>query len=156
MGFNPYIANAATIAPGSVGTAQLADRSVTAVKVALDTLTLAEIADSAVSSGTWTPTTAIITNLDSVTPFQGNWLRVGDSVTFGVRITVDPTAAGTINFGITLPVASNFSAIGQANAGSNASGAGGADPTNDRIDFFATAPSGTAFALVINGSYRVL
>ena len=67
-------------------------------------------------SGTYTPATAIVTNLDSVgTATIAQWMRVGNVVTVsGGLIGVDPTTTATLTqFTLTLPIASTFASPGQ-------------------------------------------
>ena len=61
------------------------------------------------NSGTYTPTLTIVTNLDTVTAFPCQYLRVGNVVTVSGKISVDATLASTITeLRMTLPVASAF------------------------------------------------
>lgn len=94
--------------------------------------------DGNVYSGTYTPTTTDVTNLDSSSAATAQYMRVGDVVTVSGQVTVDPTATGLVQLGISLPVASNFSAneqlggVGQSSAVNGQSAAIRADTTNDR------------------------
>jgi hypothetical protein len=69
-------------------------------------------APSAASSGTYTPTWTGLTNVDSITAYSCQYLRVGDTVTVsgyvGINATVDntPTTAQ-----LTVPVNSSLSTI---------------------------------------------
>jgi hypothetical protein len=70
------------------------------------------------SSGTYTPTASGLSGFDSVTPGLALYTRIGNIVTVSGVITADPSTTGTVQFDLSLPIASNF-------AGSNAcSGAG--------------------------------
>lgn len=74
----------------------------------------AVVNDTGLAAGTFTPTRSAEANLDAnVTTTEGQYMRVGNTVTFSGRITnVDPTLTATITtFEITLPVASNIGAI---------------------------------------------
>ena len=62
-------------------------------------------------SGTYTATLTGVTNIDSVTSFQGQYIRVGAIVTVSGKGTIDPTAAAATEVGIDLPVASNIGAV---------------------------------------------
>jgi len=97
-------------------------------------------------SGTYTPTRTIVTNLDSVTPGIFSYLRVGDCVFVSGVVASDPTASGLTIFGLSLPIASAFSASYQAN-GSGVAVPGFvayivADATNDRVEV--TVPLNTS------------
>src|SRR5262245_25323250 len=47
------------------------------------------LATLGITSGTWTPTGTAVSNLDSITPTVGPWLRVGDRVICGGLVTLD-------------------------------------------------------------------
>jgi hypothetical protein len=98
------------------------------------------------SPGIYTPTITNDTNVDSSTSQTCRFIRVGDQVFVSGAVTVDATAAAATEVGISLPVASNFSALTDCAgaAAANAiqqSGAIFADPTNDRarLQFLATS-----------------
>ena len=97
-------------------------------------------------SGTYTPTGTVVTNLDSVTPGIFSYLRVGDCVFVSGVVASDPTASGLTVFGLSLPIASAFSASYQAN-GSGVAVPGFvayivADATHDRVEV--TVPLNTS------------
>lgn len=62
------------------------------------------------SAGTYNPTLFNTTNVAASTAYQAQYLKVGATVAVGGRVDVDPTAAGQVQLGISLPVASNFGA----------------------------------------------
>jgi hypothetical protein len=108
-------------------------------------------------SGTWTPTATIVLNLDSVTPSQGSYCRVGNFVICQVRVAFDPTAASQVQFGLSLPIASAFTNASQLTGAGGSSGTFiTADATNDRCDiqYFSTTTSATAGVFLF--SYEVL
>jgi hypothetical protein len=88
--------------------------------------------------GTYTPTFTNVTNLDASVALTSQWMRVGDVVTVSGALTLDPTAAGAVELGISLPVPSNFSAGQQCGGTAFAVAVAGqgagiiADATNDR------------------------
>lgn len=108
--------------------------------VATDTLTLGDIADTAVASGTYTPTLTHVANVAASTAFQLTYQRIGNTVAVYGRVNVDPTSGSTLTqLGMTLPVASNFTNTLQlGGTGSNHLVIGGidvaiyADDTNNR------------------------
>jgi len=61
-----------------------------------------------IASGTYTPTLTNVTNIAASTARQGQWTRVGNVVTVSGQVDIDPTAAGAIELGISLPIASTF------------------------------------------------
>ena len=97
--------------------------------------------DGNVFSGTYTPTLTNTTNIDASTAYTCQYMRVGNVVTVSGRVDIDPTAAGIITLGMSLPIASNF-ATAQQMGGTYSSGGGSvnvgrisADVTNDRASF---------------------
>jgi hypothetical protein len=66
-----------------------------------------------VGFGKFTPTRSAEVNLDAnVTLTEGQFLRVGNTVTMSGRFTADPTVAATAtSFEMTLPIASNIGAV---------------------------------------------
>jgi len=87
-------------------------------------------------SGTYTPTFAILGNLDSISK-NGltSYIRVGDQVFVSGSCNIDPTASGQITYTISLPIASNFTlttdASGMSAARTAFIGLISADTTND-------------------------
>lgn len=91
------------------------------------------------SSSTYTPTLTNVANLAASTAFVCQWCRVGGIVTVSGKVDVDPTLTATATeLGISLPVASNFTANQQASGVAACPGIAGqvaaivADTTNDR------------------------
>lgn len=67
-----------------------------------------------ISSGTWTPTLVEINNLNSQTPFEGQYTRIGSEVTGSFKLTLAATTETLqTELSFTLPVASNFTESGQ-------------------------------------------
>lgn len=67
-----------------------------------------------IASGTWTPTTTNVSNIDSSSASAGQWTRVGNVVTWSVELSVNTTSATTSSeVGISLPIASDFASTGQ-------------------------------------------
>ncbi len=111
-------------------------------------------------SGTYTPTGTVVTNLDSVTPQQGTYLRVGNMVYVAVLVDVDPTASGNIQFRLSLPIASAITASRQLVGTSVDSAAGrgfvGGDATNDAALCTSTNTGTTSYTSYITFGYEVL
>jgi hypothetical protein len=89
-------------------------------------------------ASTYTPTLTSITNISANTAYQCQYLRVGATVIVSGRADVDPTAAGQVQLGISLPVASNIGAtedVGGSAACINVAGQSAGiwgDAANDR------------------------
>lgn len=68
--------------------------------------------DTGLAHGTYTPTLTGVTNIDTVTAIECQYLRVGNTVTVSGNATFDATTAGaTTRVGISLPVVSNIGAV---------------------------------------------
>lgn len=108
-------------------------------------------------SGTYTPTGTIVTNLDSVTPGTFWYQRVGDVVAVWGRVTFDPTAASSVTFGLSLPIASALT-VSTELVGVCGSWIGfiSGDATNDRADCQISSNVTTSTVVNIAFSYRVL
>lgn len=82
-----------------------------------------------IASGTYTPTDSANSNLDSATPAECQWMRVGNVCTVSGQVTADPTATGVCSFELSLPIASTFTTASDANgAGTFVHGSGQFDP----------------------------
>jgi len=81
--------------------------------------------DQQVRSGTYTPTLTNVTNVTASTAYKSQWMRVGNVVTVSGRVDIDPTGTGAMELGISLPVASNFTAE------EDCAGTAVATPSND-------------------------
>lgn len=115
------------------------------------------------AAGTFTPTLTNTLNIDSTTPQQCQYLRVGNTVTVSGIILVNPTAAGDTQVGMSLPVASDL------NISENLGGAGVwfglgsfvpvrfiGDSVNNRADINFTATDGNSRALTFSFTYLVI
>lgn len=100
------------------------------------------ISASNLTSGTYTPTLTNVTNVTSSTAYSIHYSRIGNEVTVSGKVDVTPTTTGTATVGISLPIASNFTATTNA-AGSGGTGDAGSivdtgiisgDVTNDRAN----------------------
>lgn len=70
-------------------------------------------ASASPTSGTYTPTLANTTNVSASTPYQCQYMQVGNVVTVSGRVDIDPTAAGLVQMSMTIPVKSNFGTLQQ-------------------------------------------
>ena len=126
------------------------------------TQVMATISDlPALVAGTYTPTLTNVTNLDSSTAFDAQYIRVGATVTVSGKVTIDPTAAAATELGISLPVASNFGAVedcgGVAFCTAVQQGGGiTADITNDRAALRFLANNTTAQEMCFVFSYQIV
>lgn len=66
--------------------------------------------DIGMSSGTYTPTLTNVTNISASTAYACQYMRVGNVCTVSGKVDIDPTAAGAIELGMSLPIASNLAA----------------------------------------------
>jgi hypothetical protein len=118
--------------------------------------------DLAGLAGTYTPTLTNVANLDASTAYACQYLRVGATVTVSGKVDVDPTAAGSAQLGISLPIASNFAtaqqcagtAFAPAIAGQGAAILG--DTTNDRAQMQWIAVDTTNQAMYFTFTYQVV
>jgi hypothetical protein len=96
-----------------------------------------------VASGTYTPTATAVTNCDAVSSnFVAQWIRVGNVVTVSGWCDVDANdATATVEFRISLPIASALAFLNQVGGVGRESGRSGgsfriyADSTNDQAFF---------------------
>jgi len=118
------------------------------------------------ASGTYTPTLTNGTNVSSSAINKDLfYIRTGNIVMFSVTIDVTPTAVGSTQVDFSLPIASNFSSITDAQATvSFYEGVGSvgtnfkvnSDSTNDRISVVYFTGTTGVISLVITGSYKVI
>jgi len=80
-----------------------------------------------IKSGTYTPTLTNVANVAASTAAVCQWMRVGSVVTVSGTVDIDPTAAGTCVLRMSLPVASNFSAVNNAGGTFSTTTAGQSD-----------------------------
>jgi hypothetical protein len=71
-------------------------------------------------SGTFSQTSSALSNADSVVPLKCLYSRVGNIVTLGIIVYVDPTSAGIVSFELDLPIASDFTTANDASGSLNA------------------------------------
>lgn len=81
-------------------------------------------------SGTYTPTASATSNLDSTSPAQFQYTRVGNVVTVSGVVVLDATAAASTFFELSLPIASNLTST------SNLAGGGGLNSTTGSPGLF--------------------
>jgi hypothetical protein len=137
-----------------------------AMRTALDVLSSAAIAAAyqplfgTIAVGAWTPTLTGETNVAASTPQAGEYMRLGDRVHCMCHMQIDPTAAGLVELGVSLPVASDFDATYRgggslSSALGTLSGLVTADVTNNRLKIRANATVTTAVDVVLEAFYRI-
>lgn len=115
------------------------------------------------SSGTYSPTLTAVSNIGSLSAEGFCWTRLGNVVSVAGHVTATPTSASTsTTFGISLPVASAFTAIADlAGTGKQITATNGeslgvyADATNDRAEagFFSSNNSNSRY--VVHFQYTI-
>lgn len=118
--------------------------------------------DTGLAAGTYTPTLTNVTNISASTAYVCQYMRVGNTITVSGKVDIDATSPGTIELGISLPVASNFAAEEDC-AGSGASIIAGedvvwikADATNNRASFNQNKIDTTNHSHFFTFTYRVI
>jgi hypothetical protein len=100
--------------------------------------------NSVVYSGTYTPTGTTVINVDSMTPREARYIRIGDIVMVSGEVDVDPTLSGSqTQFDLSLPIASALTQTYHLNGNATSEVASGssedyrvyANATNDRAKF---------------------
>lgn len=118
---------------------------------------------NAIYSGTYTPTLTNVTNITTSTAFTCQYLVIENTVTVSGKVSVDTAGAGAAELGISLPVASDFTAEEQCGGNANTisgthNGAGIlADATNDRASMqWNAAGVGGARTWSFSFTYQIL
>ena len=104
-----------------------------------------------IASGTYNPGFTNVANLGSISaaaPCQ--WIRVGNVVTVSGVLSIDPTAGSVVTTArMTIPIASNFTAVGQLG------GAGSAQENSVGVGFSAVIATDDALVSMFSGSPAV-
>ena len=116
-----------------------------------------------VTHGIYTPTFTSVANLDATPTATSPWtyVRVGNTVTVSGELTINPTAAATTQAGISLPIASDFTAAGECAGVGCSPGVAGqvmavrADATNNRAELIWTAVDLTSQLTYVTFTYRI-
>lgn len=156
---HPTYTTAAELATGIANHAAAADPHPTyttaaELAAALSALNLA--------SGTYTPTLTNVANVDTSTAYSCQYMRVGSVVTVSGRLDVNATTATiSTQVGISLPIASNFTASSELGGTAvcfavQQSAAIVADSTNDRafLQYVANDTADRAFGFSF--TYRII
>lgn len=109
-------------------------------------------------SGTYTPTISDLSNYDSVTPFQSQYMRVGNVVTVSGRVSTDPISAAAASFKMTLPIASDITAstnVAGGLLGDNHNGQIFGDATNNKANANETPGIATVHDMYFTFTYLI-
>jgi hypothetical protein len=154
-------------ATGGVATRILIDEDAVSIEantgfsISETTATTAALANAYignVSSGTYTPTLTNTTNITSSTPSTTYYTRVGNMVMVSGRVTIDPTATGSITLGFSLPIASDISnnCWGVCNNQQGDAISVTSDNTNDRASFVGIVADAASRVYSYTFQYQVL
>lgn len=115
------------------------------------------------AAGQWTATSNSIANLDASSAAEGQYIRVGATVTGSVQLTVDPTLTATsTELELDLPVTSNFGATSDAAGACGAPGIAGmvaavtADATSNEMEVRWVSSDVTSQELDCSWTYQVI
>jgi hypothetical protein len=118
------------------------------------------ITASNLSSGTHSPITVFTSNVSSNTNYTNIFMRVGSVVTVSGRIDITPSSSGNATVGISLPIASNFTAdtdlSGTITSLGQRLGIIIADTTNDVAQIIVFAAGGVPVTYTFVYQYRIL
>jgi hypothetical protein len=112
-------------------------------------------------SGTYTPSATLVTNVTAATPAACQWSRTGNVVTVSGQIDIQPTASGTVQIALQLPVASVFTASSNAGGTAFSTSAGYsleclADVARGRVAMRGTATISALRTFSFSFTYQVL
>jgi hypothetical protein len=132
----------------------------TGLEISQTTVTAPATSDGNVFSGTYTPTLTNSTNVATSAAFQCQYMRVGSVVTVSGKVNIAPTATGTTELQVTLPIASNLTADQQIggtfmDANSNGGVVFG-ETTSDVARFIFTATDTAARDYFFSFTYQIL
>jgi hypothetical protein len=118
--------------------------------------------NTTLASGTYTPTLTNVTNISASTAYQAQYMRVGSTVTVSGAVDIDPTAAGAMELGLSLPIPSNLGAVEDL-AGTSVCTVALDDPcyieadaTNDRAAIKSTAINTTNHKHYFQFTYQII
>lgn len=75
--------------------------------------------NNSVFSGIYTPTLTAAANVAASTPSAIQWIRVGNIVTMGGQLNIQPSSAANCVIDMSIPVSSNFTAVNDAGGSFN-------------------------------------
>jgi hypothetical protein len=116
-----------------------------------------------IDSGTYTPTLTNATNISSSTAVECQYFQIYNVVTVSGTVIVKATDLGATNLRVSLPVTSNFTAIGQAagtlattTPGDTATGAVIADTTGEQFQFRFVATTTASTTYAFTATYQIV
>jgi hypothetical protein len=120
--------------------------------------------DGNIFSGTYTPTLTNVNNVAASTAYTCQYMRVGNVVTVSGRVDIDPSAQQDTTLGVSLPIASNFTAnenlggtfVSQQATDAKVPGVIYADSTNDRATFYFRPTVATNQSYTFTFTYQVI
>lgn len=113
------------------------------------------------TSGVWTPTLTNVTNIAASTAYEGQWSRTDSTVICSGEVDIDVTIGVASEVGLSIPIASNFTATGNLAGTATSDAAAGlanrirGDTTNDRAAIVFTAVSLTNDRYSFQFTYRI-
>lgn len=111
-------------------------------------------------SGTYTATLTNTLNIASSTAYAAQYKREGNVATVSGIVTIDPTATGSVQLGMSVPIASNFGASEQAGGVAMSVASVGltiyADAANDRVVFEGVVTSAAAQNFWFSFTYLIV
>lgn len=113
---------------------------------------------SGVSSGLYTPTATLVTNMDAVTPSGFHYYAVGDLVQVWGTLVLNATSAAAAQFDLTLPISSAFGSSASANGHLTANDEAGrvaANTSANRFSCFYTPLTTGDKTFCFSASYRI-
>lgn len=147
----------------AVDVAGLTVVTATNVQEAIEELDAAVGAVPTLASGTYTPTLTNVSNVSSSLSSTARWTRIGDQIHVSGRCSIDPSTTATLTeWGVSLPVASNFAANSEASGvavgdlSDESPAHGYADYTNDRMHFIAYPVSTSQHTYSYEFTYTVI
>lgn len=126
-----------------------------------DALLAYEATIPTLATNTYTPALTNVTNVSASTAYLCQWMRVGNMVTVSGAVDIDAIAAGSIEVGMALPIASTLGQIYSlggtgACTGINQSMCIRGDVTNNRAAFIANVTDTTNRKYHFSFMYRVI
>lgn len=113
-------------------------------------------------SGTYTPTLTRIENVDTPASALATYIQIGNVVLVTGQISVTPTANNTVTIlGFSLPIASNFTSLNQANGTASAltiaeSGGFQSDGSEDVVNLSFLSATDTEHTISYTFSYLIV
>lgn len=111
------------------------------------------------TSGTYTPSTANISNTSSSTGYLAQYMRIGNVVTVSGQVLINASSSGTTEISMTLPISSSFVSTIQASGTANDQGGAGiikSIASTSTVSLKFTSPTSGAYIYVYQYSYQII